>query len=94
MNNLRFVWDEKKDRANQKKYKVSFEEAESVFFDENAFEYFDLEHSKEEDRFILLGFSFRLRALIVCYCCREDDSTIRIFSARKATKKESLNYRR
>lgn len=94
MDNLRFVWDEKKDRANQKKHKISFEEAESVFFDENALEYYDSEHSKEEGRFIMLGFSFRLRMLIVCYCYREDDSMIRIFSARKATKKESLDYGR
>lgn len=94
MDNLRFIWDEKKDKANQKKHKVSFEEAKTVFFDENALEYHDPDHSKGEDRFILLGFSFQLRALIVCYCYRERGSIIRIFSARRATKKESSNYRR
>ena len=84
MNELRFIWDENKDRLNRKKHGVSFEEAKTVFFDENAIEFSDPEHSTEEDRFILLGFSFKLQILIVCYCYRENDPIIRIFSARKA----------
>lgn len=94
MNKICFIWDEGKNKLNQKKHHVSFEEAKTVFFDENAVEFPDPDHFQEEDRFILLGFSFKLRILIVCYCYRESDSIIRIFSARKATKRESLNYGR
>ena len=94
MDKINFIWDENKNKLNQKKHGVSFEEAKTVFFDENAVEFSDPDHSQEEDRFILLGFSFKLRILIVCYCYKEGDSIIRIFSARKATKNESLNYGR
>jgi uncharacterized DUF497 family protein len=65
---------------------VSFEEAQTVFLDENAVRYFDPDHSEDEDRFIMLGMSFTLRVLVVCHCYREDDSVIRIISARKADK--------
>ena len=92
MNKLSFSWDERKNKANQKKHRVSFEEAQSVFFDEDAIEYYDPEHSKSEDRFIMLGLSAHLRVLVVCHCYRENDSVIRIISARKATKKERVNY--
>ena len=94
MDDLRFIWDEDKNKKNQKKHGISFDEAKTVFFDENAIEFLDPDHSKEEDRFILLGFSFKLRMLIVCYCYRENDTVIRIISARKATIKERLNYQR
>ena len=94
MNNLHFIWDEDKNKTNQKKHGISFDEAKTVFFDENAVEFQDPDHSKEEDRFILLGFSFKLRMLVVCYCYRENDTVIRIISARKATNKERLNYER
>lgn len=94
MDKLRFVWDEDKARANKKKHGVSFEEARTVFFDENAIEFPDPDHSGEEERFIMLGFSFKLNILVVCYCYRENDSVVRIFSARKATNKERLNYER
>lgn len=94
MNNLHFTWDEDKNKTNQKKHGISFDEAKTVFFDENAVEFQDPDHSKEEDRFILLGFSFKLRILVVCYCYRENDTVIRIISARKATNKEGLNYER
>ena len=57
MKPLRFDWDKSKSKANQKKHGISFEEAQTVFFDENAIEYFDHDHSKSEDRFLLLGFS-------------------------------------
>lgn len=92
MNGITFSWDEKKSKANQRKHKVSFEEAQSVFFDEDAIEYFDPEHSKSEDRFVMLGLSAHLRVLVVCHCYRETSSVIRIISARKATKKERSNY--
>ena len=75
------------------KHGVSFEEATTVFFDEYAIEYFDPDHSDNEDRFIMLGISRMLRVLVVCYCYRESDTIIRIISARKATRKESSNYR-
>ena len=90
----RFEWDRAKDLENQKKHGISFDEAKTVFFDESAIEFSDPDHSKEEDRFILLGFSFKLRMLVVCYCYRENDTVIRIISARKATNKERLNYGR
>ena len=94
MDDLSFIWDENKSKSNQKKHGVSFDEAKTVFFDENAVEFPDPDHSKDEDRFILLGFSFKLRTLVVCYCYRENNSFIRIISARKATNKERLSYER
>ncbi len=92
MSDLHFVWDKSKSELNRKKHGIAFEEAKSVFFDENAIEFFDPDHSESEDRFILLGLSFRLRILIVCYCHRDDNSLIRIISARKATSQEHRHY--
>ena len=92
MDRLRFTWDEKKNRANQRKHGVSFQEAQSAFFDENAKLYSDPDHSGDEARFLLLGLSFRLRALVVCHCYREKESVIRIISARKADKVEESDY--
>ena len=87
-----FFWDDDKAKQNRKKHKVSFEEASTLFFDENAVEYFDPDHSEEEDRFLMLGISCRLRILVVCYCLRKDGSEIRIISARTTTKKEQRVY--
>ena len=92
MSQIRFDWDERKNTANIKKHGVSFEEAQTVFLDENAIRYFDPDHSQDEDRFIMLGMSFKLRVLVVCHCYRASDSTIRLISARKANKKESQDY--
>ena len=92
MSSLRFVWDERKAAANEKKHGVGFEEAKSVFSDERAKLIEDPDHSGEEDRFILLGLSSILRVLVVCHCYREDDHVIRIISARKATREESKSY--
>ena len=94
MKKIRFAWDEKKNRANQRKHHISFEEAQSAFYDEKARVYFDPDHSEDEDRFILLGISFKLRVLVVCHCYRENEQEIRIISARKADKREQENYRR
>ena len=94
MKDLSFAWDEEKDKLNQKKHGISFEEAKTVFFDENGFEFFDPDHSADEHRFIIIGLSFRLRALVVCHCYRQQNSVIRIISARKATRKEREYYRR
>ena len=92
MNDIRFEWDERKNRENRRRHKVSFEEAQSVFLDENALRFFDPDHSQDEDRFLMLGMSFTLRVLVVCHCYREDDSVIRIISARKADKSEQSDY--
>ncbi len=92
MREIRFAWDEGKDRLNKKRHGVSFEEARTVFYDENAIEFPDPDHSQDEDRFLMLGVSRRLRVLMVCHCFREDDSIIRMISARKATKKEMGYY--
>ena len=91
---LRFEWDDRKNQANQRKHRVSFEEAHTVFFDEDAVEYRDIDHSDEENRFLLVGRSFKLRVLIVCHCLRESASVIRIISARRATKRERGYYAR
>ncbi|MDD5174353.1 MAG: BrnT family toxin [Candidatus Omnitrophica bacterium] len=93
MNDICFDWDNSKASLNKRKHGVSFEEAQTVFYDENAIEYFDPDHSEDEDRFIMLGFSFKLRMLVVCYCTRTAN-TIRIISARKATRREADNYRK
>ena len=92
MEEIKFSWDARKDKQNLQKHKVSFEEAATVFYDENAIEFFDPDHSKNEDRFLMLGISWRLRVLVVCYCLRKKVSQIRIISARKATKKEEKYY--
>ena len=93
MKDVRFSWDPKKNLTNVQKHGISFEEAQTVFYDENARLFSDNEHSKEEERFILLGFSQILRLLVVCHCYRQSDEEIRIFSARRATKKESKFYK-
>lgn len=94
MNELRFAWDTAKAKTNLVKHGVSFEEARSVFYDDFAVEFYDDEHVDWEDRYLLLGLSSRQRLLLVCHCYREADGVIRIISARKATKSESLQYRR
>jgi uncharacterized protein len=94
MRQICFEWDEVKNRQNKRKHKISFEEAQTVFLDENAIRYFDPDHSEDEDRFIMLGLSHQLRLLIVCHCYRKNNSTIRIFSARKADKSEQKEYGR
>ena len=92
MSDLRFEWDERKNQENKRKHKVSFEEAQTVFLDENAIRFLDPDHSHDEDRFIMLGLSFTLRVLVVCHCYREDDDVMRIISARKADKREQTDY--
>jgi uncharacterized DUF497 family protein len=92
MTSISFSWDDRKNIANQKKHRVSFEEAQTVFFDENAIEYYDPDHSGSEDRFLMLGHSYRIRVLVVSYTLRKDGTEIRIISARKATKKEQKAY--
>lgn len=92
MKEIQFQWDKRKNTTNQKKHGITFEEAKTVFFDEHARLIEDPNHSEEEDRFILLGMSSRLKLLVVCHCYRESDGIIRIISARKATKNETKHY--
>jgi len=87
-----FEWDNNKEKSNKRKHGISFDEARTAFYDENAIQYFDPDHSDEEDRFILLGISFKLKVLVVCHCFRKNDSVIRIISARKADKDEEYEY--
>lgn len=89
---LEFSWDANKARDNHRKHGISFEEARTVFYDDNARLINDPDHSHDEDRFILLGLSMKLRLLTVCHCYRESDSIIRIISARRATKTERDLY--
>lgn len=89
---ISFSWDPPKALANQKKHGIGFEEAKSVFYDNNARLISDPDHSETEERFILMGISSRLRVLIVCHCYRNSESEIRIISARKATKYEQKQY--
>ena len=92
MNPFLFEWDTIKNRINASKHGVSFEEAKTVFYDENALVINDPDHSINEDRFIILGYSRSARLLVVCHCYKESDTIIRIISARKATKTESEKY--
>jgi hypothetical protein len=92
MSELRFEWDPEKAVENEQKHGVSFEEAQSIFADEFATLIDDPDHSSEEDRFVLLGLSAKLRTLVVAHCYRKDGDVIRIISARKATRKERDVY--
>jgi hypothetical protein len=91
---MKFEWDDKESASNRRKHGVSFEEAQTVFFDDGAIEYADSVHSDAEGRFLMLGRSYQLRVLVVCHCVRESEIVIRIISARKATPKERHVYAR
>jgi uncharacterized DUF497 family protein len=91
---LRFEWDARKEAQNRRKHRVSFAEAETVFADEHALLISDPDHSAEEDRFVLLGLSARLRIPVVAHTYREAEVVIRIISARKATRRERDIYNR
>ena len=93
MDDITFSWDERKNRANQKKHGISFDEAKTVFSDENARIIADPDHSEDEDRYILLGLSAKLRVLVISHACYEGDEIIRIISARKADRTEHSQYR-
>ena len=89
---IKFEWNLAKAAANRRKHGVSFEEAQSVFYDDYAVQFFDVNSSEEEERFLMLGLSSETKLLVVCHCEREDGDIIRIISARKATKNESQFY--
>lgn len=89
-----FEWDEDKAKKNFAKHKVTFEEAQTVFYDENALLLADDKHSDDEERFILMGMSSMMNTLLVCFCERgsETEEIVRIISSRKANKKETEQY--
>ena len=89
---LRFEWGSRKNAANKRKHGVSFEEAQTVFYDDRAILVDDPD--EDEERFVLLGLSATLRTLVVCHCYRESDQVIRIISARKADRDERADYER
>ncbi|MGR3292867.1 MAG: BrnT family toxin [Candidatus Scalindua sp.] len=92
MNEVRFEWDGRKEKTNIKKHGISFDEASTAFYDENAIQFFDPDHSEGEDRFILLGISFKLKVIVVCHCFRKEETVVRIISARKADRGEEQEY--
>ncbi|MDQ1351503.1 MAG: uncharacterized protein QG657_1807 [Acidobacteriota bacterium] len=92
MDTIRFTWDKKKAEDNRKKHGITFEEAKTVFYDEDARLMHDPEHSELEERFLILGLSNKSRLLLVVHCYRELEEVIRIISARKATKNERKQY--
>jgi len=78
MSSLQFEWDARKAATNARKHGVTFQEARTVFLDENARFIDDPDHSDDEERFVLLGLSHSLRLLLVCHCYRSDSGVIRI----------------
>ena len=89
---VQFEWDEEKNRANERKHGVSFEEAQTAFFDPLAKVATDASHSGAEARFLLIGHSSLHNLLLVVHCFREKDAWVRIISARKATRSERKQY--
>lgn len=92
MKEITFEWDENKNQINKYKHGISFEETKTVFYDNDAIVFDDPDHSIEEDRFLILGLSMHENLCIVSHCCRGENETIRIISARKATKNEIKTY--
>lgn len=92
MPDLRIEWDEAKNRSNKRKHGISFDEAQTVFYDDWAILVGDDDPDEPEERFLLLGMSAGLRTLVVCHCYREDDELIRIISARRADRQERRDY--
>jgi uncharacterized DUF497 family protein len=92
LGNIEFAWDRSKARSNVVKHGISFEEAQTVFLDENARLIDDPDHSELEDRFLMLGLSLQSRCLIVSHCYRQSDSVIPLISARRATMQEEEVY--
>mgnify|MGYP001589970769 FL=1 len=89
---VQFEWDEDKNQSNFRKHTIWFEEAQTVWADPAAEEFFDPESSEDEDRFIRIGYSTAEQVLLVVFCEREDGKTVRIISARRATPKERRQY--
>ena len=92
MAELRFSWDPQKARSNERKHGVSFEEAQTAFYDEHGLVLEDPNPEDPEERFVLLGLSSALRLLLLCHCLREGGDEVRIISARRASKAEGKQY--
>lgn len=92
MKNIKFEWDENKNNIKKAKHGIDFEEAKTVFYDDDAILFDDPEHPIEEDRFLILGITKYENLCIVSHCYRNKDDIIRIISARKATKNETKTY--
>jgi len=92
MPEIRFEWDENKNSVNKRKHGVSFTEGQTAFADENGLLIDDPDHSEDEERFILLGLSSKLRLLVVSHTYSAADLTIRMISARKANSSEKEQY--
>ena len=92
MDELEFEWNSLKAEANERKHGISFEEAESVFYDDYARLIPDPDHSIGEERSLLLGVSEVSRLLVVVHLYKQNDRLIRIISARPATKPERQQY--
>jgi len=90
---IRFEWDLRKARENLRSHGVSFQEAQSVFYDDYAIQFYDEDHSRGEDRFLLLGLSDLARMLIVVHAVPGEGDVIRIISARRATRDERAHYK-
>ena len=93
--NYNFEWDLKKAKSNVSKHKISFEDATSVFKNENAISIYDKKHSLKEDRWITIGLDTKTRILVVIHTfiiIDKDNCNIRVISARKATKQEKIIY--
>ena len=89
---MRFEYDENKSKINKSKHNISFEEAKELWEDPYSFE-IPSTQSEDEDRFILLGLSCKLKILTVVHCYMDNENNIRIISARKSTKKEQKQYK-
>lgn len=89
---MHFEWDETKNSSNFKKHSIWFEEAQTIWADPGSLEFYDPEHSDDEDRFIRIGFSIIGRLLLVVFCERMNGNFIRIIGARRATAKERMQY--
>jgi hypothetical protein len=92
MKELSFEWDSRKAELNETKHGVPFDEAKTVFYDERALVIPDPDHSKLEERFVIMGMGALSRVLVVVHCFRSNNNVIRIISARKAGTKEMQPY--
>ncbi len=89
---MKFEWDENKNKINQKKHGIAFDEVKVIFEDDYSILFDDPDHSDDEDRFLIIGMSDNKGICIVSHCYRGADEIIRIISARKATKTERKIY--
>jgi uncharacterized DUF497 family protein len=89
---MEFIWDNEKAKSNLKKHKISFEEAVTVFYDPLARITDDPDHSIEEERLIIIGYSQKSNLLFVVHVYKESEQIIRVISARKASLQERLDF--